>query len=90
MGTFAMQNAEIRNTSSALRIALLAGSGGIAAVVVMALAATAVVPTAVEARPAFVQQTGLACTKCHTAPPALTSYGKSFKAAGNQVPKKKK
>jgi shikimate 5-dehydrogenase len=85
-----MQNAAVRNTSSALKIAVLAGSGGIAAAVVMALAATAVAPTAVEARPAFAQQTGFACTKCHTAPPALTSYGKSFKAAGNQVPTKKK
>jgi len=84
-----MQNATVRSTSIALRLALLAGSSGVAAAVVMAMAATAVAPTAVEARPAFAQQTGLACAKCHTAPPALTSYGRAFKAAGNQVPKKK-
>ena len=85
-----MQNAAVRNTSSALGITLLAGSSGMAAVVVMAMAATAVAPSAVEARPAFAQQTGFPCTRCHTAPPALNGYGKSFKAAGNQVPKKKK
>ena len=84
-----MQNATVRSTSITLRLILLAGSSGIAAAVVMAMAATAVSPTAVEARPAFGQQTRLACTRCHTAPPALTSYGKAFKAAGNQVPKKK-
>ena len=84
-----MQNATVRGTSIALRLTLLAGSSGVAAAVVMAMAATAVAPTAVEARPAFGQQTGLACAKCHTAPPALTSYGRSFKAAGYQVPKKK-
>ena len=84
-----MQNATARSTSITLRLILLAGSSGIAAAVVMAMAATAVSPTVVEARPAFAQQTRFACTKCHTAPPALTSYGKAFTAAGNQVPKKK-
>jgi hypothetical protein len=85
-----MQNTTVQSKSHALTVTLLAGSSGIAAFVALALTATTVAPTAVEARPAFSQQTGAPCTRCHTTPPALTSYGKRFKAAGNQVPGKKK
>jgi hypothetical protein len=84
-----MQDAAVRSTSSVLRIMLLAGSASVVGATLMAVAATAVAPRSAEARAAFSQQTGFACTKCHTAPPALSGYGKAFKAAGNQVPKKK-
>jgi hypothetical protein len=80
-----MENAEIRDTSHPLL--LLAGCAGLIAVVLMG--AAAFVPTPAQARPAFAQQTGFTCNRCHTTPPQLTSYGKAFKAAGNQVPKKK-
>jgi hypothetical protein len=39
----------------------------------------------VEARPAFASQTGFPCTRCHTNPPQLTSYGRQFKENGNKV-----
>lgn len=38
-----------------------------------------------EATPAYTQQTGKACTFCHTAPPNLNSAGKKFKANGNKL-----
>jgi len=31
------------------------------------------------ATPAIASKTGQACGKCHTAPPALNAYGKSYK-----------
>jgi hypothetical protein len=34
------------------------------------------------ANPAIAQKTGQACTKCHTAPPALNDYGKKYKENG--------
>lgn len=82
-----MHHAPVRSTPDTMRITFLAGFTGLVAAVVMAVAATTVTPNVVEARAAFTQQTGFACTKCHTAPPALTSYGKAFKAAGNKPPK---
>jgi hypothetical protein len=38
-----------------------------------------------EANQAFSQQTGKGCPFCHTAPPALNSNGKKFKANGNKL-----
>ena len=32
------------------------------------------------ANPAIAKKTGEACTKCHSAPPALNDYGKQYKA----------
>jgi hypothetical protein len=31
------------------------------------------------ANPAIAKKTGEACTKCHSAPPALNDYGKKYK-----------
>ena len=31
------------------------------------------------ANPAIAKKTGQACTKCHSAPPALNAYGKKYK-----------
>jgi hypothetical protein len=83
-----MENAAIRNFSRRLGLVLLVGCAGLIAVILMGAAAT-FAPAPAQARPAFAQQTGFTCNRCHTTPPQLTSYGKAFKAAGNQVPKKK-
>ncbi len=50
------------------------------AAAVMALAITVGTPKQVQATPAIAKQTGAACAKCHTAPPALNDYGKKYKA----------
>ncbi len=50
------------------------------AAAVMALAIAVGTPTRVQATPAIAKQTGEACAKCHTAPPALNEYGKKYKA----------
>ncbi len=52
----------------------------LAAAAVMALAITVGTPTQVQANPAIAKQTGQACGKCHTSPPALNDYGKKYKA----------
>jgi hypothetical protein len=83
-----MENAAIRNTSHPVGLMLCAGCAALIAVILMGAAAI-FAPAPAQARPAFAQQTGFTCNRCHTTPPQLTSYGKAFKAAGNQVPKKK-
>lgn len=52
----------------------------LAAVVGFAMSLAAVQQAA--ATPAIAKKTGAACTKCHTAPPALNDYGKKYKAGG--------
>jgi len=53
------------------------------ALLVGALTATSVVPTISHALPSYARQTGLACGSCHFQKyPALTAYGRSFKASG--------
>ncbi len=60
-----------------LRVLLAAGAA--AAVVLTAGAMLTVASQPSLATPAIAQKTGDACTKCHTAPPALNSYGKKYK-----------
>jgi hypothetical protein len=48
------------------------------------------IPTPARATPVFAGQTGLPCTRCHTAPTggkALTDFGKDFQANGNKLKK---
>jgi hypothetical protein len=55
----------------------------IVSLLVVALTATSVVPTTSLAFPAFARQTGMACASCHFQKyPALTPFGRAFKAAG--------
>ncbi len=44
-----------------------------------------VAPRHAAANPGFAQQTGKACTFCHSAPPVLNDQGKKFKANGNKL-----
>lgn len=48
-----------------------------------ALTATSVVPTSSHALPSYARQTGMACASCHFQKyPALTAFGRAFKASG--------
>src|SRR5579872_4574176 len=40
------------------------------------------VPKSADAVPSYARQTGLACEACHTVFPALTAFGRTFKASG--------
>ena len=60
---------------------LLAGAAALSCAVLLAAAALLVSPRHAAANPALAQKTGQPCGKCHTAsPPALNSYGKSYKS----------
>jgi hypothetical protein len=62
---------------------LLAGAAGLSCAALVAAAALLVSPRQAAANPAMAQKTGQPCGKCHAAtPPALNSYGKSYKAKG--------
>jgi len=52
---------------------------GIAAAILLTFAMVAAVSSPATANPAIAKETGQPCTKCHTAPPALNSYGKKYK-----------
>ena len=39
-------------------------------------------PLNAQAVPSYARQTGMACSGCHTTPPELTSFGRSFKING--------
>jgi len=48
----------------------------------MAMAVGLIVPIEADAVPAFARTYGHACSKCHTAWPALSAYGRDFKESG--------
>lgn len=48
----------------------------------MAMAVGLIVPIEADAVPAFSRTYGHACSKCHTAWPALSAYGRDFKESG--------
>ena len=54
------------------------GMAGVAAML-LALAFVTVSPRDATANPAMAAQTGQPCAKCHSTPPALNAYGKSYK-----------
>src|SRR5438477_6592271 len=51
-------------------------------VLALALIALIFVPVSARAVPSYARQTGLACEACHTVFPALTAFGRTFKASG--------
>jgi hypothetical protein len=66
----------------------LAGALAIASIVGVAAFS---VPQRADALPAYAQQTGLACGRCHVNPAgggARTSFGNAFLANGHKVPSK--
>ena len=70
---------------------MVCGLAGTAAVI-LAVGAT-VAPRPASALPAYAQQTGLACGRCHVNPSGggpNTAFGKAFAANGHKLPAKKK
>ncbi|RLJ70328.1 hypothetical protein BCF55_0596 [Hydrogenivirga caldilitoris] len=41
-----------------------------------------ILPSEAKAMPSFARQTGLSCSTCHTIPPRLNAYGRTFKIRG--------
>jgi hypothetical protein len=65
-------------------------AGTLAAISLVGLA-TFVMPRPADALPAYAQQTGLTCGRCHTSPAGggkLTGFGSAFQANGHKVPAK--
>jgi hypothetical protein len=52
---------------------------GTAMVLLLALTMVTAAPHTAIANPAIAKSTGQPCAKCHTAAPALNSYGKKYK-----------
>ena len=81
-----MVRSEILATSRrCVTVALcLAGIGGAAVLIGGSLT----IPSPARATPVFAGQTGLPCTRCHTAGgKALTDFGKEFQANGTKLKK---
>jgi cytochrome c553 len=70
----------MRNSYAPLTI--LTGAAVIAVALVAAGATMTVAPGKAQASAAIASQTGLPCTKCHTAPPKLNAYGQNYKKKG--------
>jgi hypothetical protein len=65
------------------------GLAGAAAVALIVGSTAFVSPRPAEALPAYAQQTGLACGRCHVSPAgggARTAFGNAFAANGHKVP----
>jgi hypothetical protein len=70
-------------------LALWAAFAAVAAILVGSTIA-AVTSRSAHALPAYTQQTGLPCMRCHTNPtggPDLTDFGKEFQANGDKLKK---
>jgi hypothetical protein len=63
---------------------------GLAVAALILIGASILVQGDAQATPAFSQQTGFGCSKCHASPAGgkLNSYGNKFQANGNKVPGK--
>jgi len=72
-----------------LKPLVIYGGGGIAVAALVVGFAAFVVPQRAAALPAYAQQTGSACGRCHVNPAgggALTGFGKAFAANGHKMP----
>jgi len=59
--------------------AVVTGAARMAAVIMLAGATIGVASRQAMANTDMAKKTGQPCAKCHTAAPALTSYGKKYK-----------
>jgi mono/diheme cytochrome c family protein len=69
------------------------GLVGTIAVILTVGSAVSLAPQPASALPAYSQQTGVACGRCHVNPAgggANTAFGKAFAANGHKLPSKKK
>jgi hypothetical protein len=86
-----MSNGEDSHTL--IPITILCGVTGFAAALLIGGAAVTLVPRQARATPAYAQQTGLACGRCHVNPAGggpNTAFGKAFAANGHKLPTKRK
>jgi len=63
----------------ALGHTLVLAATGMAAAILITFAMVTATSQPAMANPEIAKKTGQPCTKCHTAPPALNSYGKKYK-----------
>ena len=59
----------------------LTGATGLAAAILVAGAMITVASRQTIANPDMAKKTGQPCIQCHTAPPALNDYGKTYKGS---------
>jgi ABC-type anion transport system duplicated permease subunit len=59
----------------------LTGATRIATVILIASAMILIASRQIMANSEMAKKTGQPCTQCHTAPPALNDYGKTYKAS---------
>jgi hypothetical protein len=62
----------------AMGLTLTLAATGIAAALLITFAMVTTTSRPAMANPAMAKKTGQPCAKCHTAPPALNSYGKKY------------
>ena len=60
-------------------IAIACAAVGMSTALLIAFALTTTTSQPAMANAAIAKKTGQACTKCHSAPPALNAYGKKYK-----------
>jgi len=68
-------------------------SGLTIAIMFTVVSAVLMTPRPASALPAYAQQTGVACGRCHVNPAGggpNTAFGKAFAANGHKLPSKKK
>jgi len=58
---------------------IVLATAGIAAAILIIFAMVSATSRPAMANPNIAKSTGQPCTKCHTAPPVLNSYGKKYK-----------
>ena len=81
------------NCDRDLKPAVAAAMGLLGAVALIVGLVAFAAPRSASALPAYAQQTGLACGRCHVNPAgggARTAFGKAFAANGHAVPSKAK
>jgi hypothetical protein len=83
MGRFEVLTTSRRCATVALYLAAIGGAA-------VLIGGSLTIPSRARATPVVAGQTGLPCTRCHTAPTggkALTDFGKDFQANGNKLKK---
>jgi mono/diheme cytochrome c family protein len=84
---------EMRQKISDLKTVGTIVSGFTLAIMLTVVSAVSMTPRPASALPAYAQQTGVACGRCHVNPAGggpNTAFGKAFAANGHKLPSKKK
>lgn len=81
------------HSSNTLPMTVIGCLTGAAVAMLLATSAVTLSSRRAEALPAYAQQTGLPCGRCHVNPAGggpNTAFGKGFAANGHKLPSKKK